>query len=620
MASPPLLLLKDISLSFGSTPLLDGATLSIGQGERLCLVGRNGSGKSTLLKIAADMIEPDDGSRFVQPGVTVRYLPQSPDLSGYDTTGAFVEAGLGPGDDLHRARYLLESLGLTGEEAPDHLSGGEARRAALARVLAPDPDILLLDEPTNHLDVAAIEGLEAVLKSSRSALVLISHDRRFLENLSQATVWLDRGTTRRLEQSFAAFEPWRDTILEEEEVSHHKLGRQIVREEHWLRYGVTARRKRNRRRLDNLLSLRGDRVQAKHNRVQADVKMSAHEAGEAGRKVIEARGIAKSYGDLHLVRDFSIKIARGDRVAIVGPNGAGKTTLINMLTGALEPDSGRVKLGTNLEVATLDQRRERLDPQRSVSATLTGGSGDTVIINGEQRHIISYMKDFLFQPEQARTPVKALSGGERGRLMLALALAHPSNLLVLDEPTNDLDLETLDVLQEMLASYPGTVLLVSHDRDFLDRAVTSVVAFENDGEWIEYAGGYSDMVAQRGHGVGTPVQDKASQDKPGPKSGARGTPPAKSASSSRKRLSPTDQHLLKTAPKRIAALTGEIKRLEKLLGDPELYTKDRDAFTAAAAALTKAQTDLAAAEEDWLRLELLQEEIESGRASAPAAR
>jgi ATP-binding cassette subfamily F protein uup len=615
MAPPPLLLLKDISLSFGSTPLLSDAVLSIGQGERLCLVGRNGSGKSTLLKIAAGMIDPDDGSRFVQPGTTIRYLPQSPDLSGFATTGAFVEAGLGPGDDPHRARYLLESLGLNGEESPENLSGGEARRAALAQVLAPDPDILLLDEPTNHLDVAAIEGLEAVLKASRSALVLISHDRRFLENLSQATVWLDRGITRRLEQGFGAFEAWRDGILEEEEIGRHKLDRQIVREEHWLRYGVSARRKRNQRRLENLLSLRGERTTAKRNRAQADVKMSAHEANETGRKVIEARGIAKSYGDLVLVHDFNVKIARGDRVGLVGPNGAGKTTLINILTGTLEPDAGRVKLGTNLEVATLDQRREHLDPERSVSATLTGGSGDTVIINGEERHIISYMKDFLFQPEQARTPIKALSGGERGRLMLAVALAHPSNLLVLDEPTNDLDLETLDVLQEMLASYPGTVILVSHDRDFLDRTVSSVIASEGEGQWIEYAGGYADMMAQRGHGAGTP-----SRDKPAAKSGGRAASPAKPAPASRKRLSPTDQHLLKTAPKRIAKLTQEIGRLEQVLADPDLYTKDRDAFTAAGAALARAQADLATAEEDWLRLELLQEEIEGDRAGATAAR
>jgi ATP-binding cassette subfamily F protein uup len=454
--------------------------------------------------------------------------------------------------------------------------------------------------------------LEAVLGASRSALVLISHDRRFLEDLSQATVWLDRGTTRRLDQGFAAFEAWRDGVLEEEESARHKLDRQIVREEHWLRYGVSARRKRNQRRLEGLLSLRGERVRAKQNRVQADVRLTLHDAEEAGRKVIEVHQIAKSYGNLCLVRDFSIKIGRGDRVGIVGPNGAGKTTLVNLLTGALKPDAGTVKLGTNLQVATLDQRREALDPERSVAATLTDGSGDAVIINGESRHVISYMGDFLFAPEQARTPVRALSGGEQGRLMLALALAHPSNLLVLDEPTNDLDLETLDVLQEMLASYPGTVLLVSHDRDFLDRTVTAVVVAEGNGKWIEYAGGYSDMVAQRGHGVGAPQEERP------PKVVVKQAAPAKPAPvpAQRKRLSPTEQHALKTLPKRITALQEEIGRLERMLADPDFYAKDREAFAAASGALTKAQADLAAAEEEWLRLELLREDLEEVSSSA----
>jgi ABC transport system ATP-binding/permease protein len=604
MAPPPLLLLKDIGITFGSTPLLAGAELSIGPAERLCLVGRNGSGKSTLLKIAAGMVEPDDGSRFVQPSVTIRYLPQAPDLSGFATTRAFVEAGLAPGDDPRRAHHLLGSLGLTGKEEPARLSGGESRRAALARVLAPEPDILLLDEPTNHLDVAAIEALEAALKATRSAMVLISHDRRFLESLGRATLWLDRGTTRRLDKGFAAFEAWRDAILEEEEIERHKLDRRIMQEEHWLRYGVSARRKRNQRRLEALLELRKQRKGGRQNSAQADVKLSVQEAKETGKKVIEAKGIAKSYGDLKVVRDFSIRIARGDRVGIVGPNGAGKTTLINLLTGILPPDTGSVHLGTNLEVATLDQRRESLDPEASVAATLTGVRGDAV---GESRHVIGYMKDFLFKPEQARTPVKALSGGERGRLLLARALAHPSNLMVLDEPTNDLDLETLDLLQEMLASYPGTLLLVSHDRDFLDRTLTSVIAFEGGGRWIEYAGGYSDMVTQRGHGVGALQHDKQA-----PPSVARSAPPARRASEPRKRLSFAEQHALKASPSRIAALNEEVRRLEQLLADPDFYARDRAAFAVAGAELANAQAELGAAEEDWLRLELLQEEIQGG--------
>jgi ATP-binding cassette subfamily F protein uup len=603
--APPLLFLKDIGLTFGGTPLFAGADLSIGPFERLCLVGRNGSGKSTLLKIAAGMIEPDTGTSFVQPSVTIRYLPQSPDLSGFATTSSFVEAGLAPGDDPHRVRYLLESLGLTGAEDPALLSGGESRRAALARVLAPEPDILLLDEPTNHLDVVAIEGLEAVLKTMRSAMVLISHDRRFLETLSEATLWLDRGTTRRLDKGFAAFEAWRDAILEAEEIERHKLDRRIVQEEHWLRYGVSARRKRNQRRLEGLIGLRGERKRALDARASGDVKLSVQDAKEAGKKVIEARRVTKSYGDLTLVRDFSIKIARGDRVGIVGPNGVGKTTLINLLTGMLPPDTGSVHLGTNLEIATLDQRRESLDPEASVAATLTGGSSDSVMIGGESRHVISYMKDFLFKPEQARTPVKALSGGERGRLILAVALARPSNLLVLDEPTNDLDLETLDLLQEMLASYPGTLILVSHDRDFLDRTVTSVLASEGNGHWIEYAGGYSDMVAQRGGRTSAPPRMKPSAPK-----GLRPLPPARRASEPRKRLSPTEQHALKTAPARIEALNEEINRLERTLADSGFYARDREGFAAAGARLAKAQVELATAEEEWLRLELLREEVQ----------
>ena len=605
MAPPPLILLKDIDLTFGSAPLLAGATLSIGPGERLCLVGRNGSGKSTLLKIVAGEIEPDRGSRFVQPSVTIRYLPQSPDLFGFASTAAFVEAGLSPGDDPHRAREVLETLGLTGDENPATLSGGETRRAALARVLAPEPDILLLDEPTNHLDVVAIEALEAALRPMRSAIVMISHDRRFLANLSQATVWLDRGTTRRLDQGFAAFESWRDAILEAEELERHKLDRRIVQEEHWLRYGVSARRKRNIRRVDGLIELRQQRKHGRKNRSQEGVKLTVQEARETGKKVIEARHVAKSYGDLKVIQDFYVKIDRGDRIGIVGPNGAGKTTLINLLTGVLAPDSGTVKLGTNLEIATLDQRRESLDLEASVATVLTGGSGDQVIIDGKPRHVIGYMKDFLFKPDQARTPVKALSGGERGRLMLARALALPSNLLVLDEPTNDLDLETLDLLQEMLANYPGTLLLVSHDRDFLDRTVTSIVAYEGDGTWIEYAGGYSDMLAQRGQGV----EALPAKGKPARPSAKRQAPASPRGESPRKRLSPTEQHLLKSSPARIASLNDEIVRLERRLADPGFYARDREGFTAMGAELAQRQAELLAAEEQWLRLELLREDI-----------
>ena len=483
----PLLLLQDIHLTFSGTPLLSGAGLGVEQGERLCLVGRNGSGKSTLLKVAAGLAEMDTGTRFLQPGTTVRYLPQEPDFTGFATTGAFVESGLAPGDDPNRCQYLMRELGLTGAEATNLLSGGEARRAALARVLAPSPDILLLDEPTNHLDLPAIEWLEAELAAMRGALVLISHDRRFLSRLSRTTLWLDRGQTRLMQAGFAQFEAWRDEVLEQEERDRHKLDRKILRELDWVRYGVSGRRKRNQKRLADLGELRKQRREQRGP--LGNVKISANEAAQSGTRVIEAKSITKSYGDNTVVREFSTRILRRDRIGMVGANGAGKTTLLNMLIGRLAPDSGEVVLGANLMIATLEQNRESLDPEMRLSDVLTGGGGDTLTVGDQSRHVTSYMKDFLFAPEQARTPVRVLSGGERGRLLLAKALATPSNLLVLDEPTNDLDLETLDLLQEMLADYAGTILIVSHDRDFLDRVVTATVMAEGGGKFVEYAGG-----------------------------------------------------------------------------------------------------------------------------------
>jgi ABC transport system ATP-binding/permease protein len=602
--APPLIQLKDIALTFGGTPLLEGVELSVSEGERVCLVGRNGSGKSTLLKIAAGLIEPDRGTRFLQPGATVRYLPQEPDFAGATTTLGYVEAGLGPGDDRHQARYLLEQLGLTGAEDPAHLSGGEARRAALARVLAPAPDILLLDEPTNHLDLPTIEWLERELASRRAALVLISHDRRFLTNLSRSTVWLDRGQARRIERGFAAFEAWRDDVLAEEERDQHKLDRKIVAEEHWLRYGVTARRKRNVRRLGALQALRQARRDFRAAAGQA--RLTATAADKSGTLVIEADRIGKSYDERPIVSDFSTRIQRGDRIGIVGPNGSGKTTLLNLLTGTLEPDSGAVRLGANLAMATLDQQRESLDPTATVAATLTGGRGDTVLVGTQPKHVIGYMKDFLFAPEQARTALGALSGGERGRLMLARALAEPSNLLVLDEPTNDLDLETLDVLEEMLADYAGTVLLISHDRDFLDRVVNAVTVPEGGGRWLEYAGGYSDMLAQRGEDLTREAAKSVvtKEDREAKPQQRRETAPTK------RRLSFHEKHALETLPKMMAALQAKVRTLHQQLDDPGLYARDRKAFDTTSAALAAAQQELAAAEERWLELEVLREEIE----------
>jgi ABC transport system ATP-binding/permease protein len=615
--APPPLLLQDIRVSFGTTPLLRGATLAVGPGERLALVGRNGSGKSTLLRIAAGLAEPEGGSRFLQPGTTVRYLPQEPDLGGFATTLDYVEAGLGPGDDHHQARAMLDRFGLTGREDPSRLSGGEARRCALARVLAPAPDILLLDEPTNHLDLPAIERLEADLAALRAALVLISHDRRFLQALSRAMVWLDRGETRRLDRGFAEFEPWRDAVLEEEEREAHKLGRRIAREEDWLRYGVTARRRRNVRRLAELQVLR--RRRRERMPPPGEVRMAAAAAEASGTLVVAAERVTKGYGDAPpVVRDFSTRILRGDRVGIVGPNGAGKTTLLGLLTGVLAPDSGTVRLGTGLAMVTLDQRREGLAPGTPLAEALTGGRGaDTVFLGGTRpRHVIGYMKDFLFLPEQARTPVGALSGGERGRLMLARAFARASNLLVLDEPTNDLDLETLDLLVERLAEYAGTVLVVSHDRDLLDRVATSVIAWEGDGRWQEYAGGYSDMVAQRG-GRGVEAKPAAAAAAAAARPAGRSKAPSSPSSPvpNRRRLSFKEQHALQTLPARIDALQAEAARLRGTLSDPTLFSRDRPGFDRASAALVEAEAALAAAEDEWLALELLREEIEG---AAPA--
>ncbi len=601
----PLLLLQNIIVTFGVTPLLSGAELAVAAGDRVCLVGRNGSGKSTLLRIAAGLVQPDAGDRFAQPGTTIHYLPQEPNLLGFATTLAYVEAGFSAADDSrHRALYLLKELGLSGEEDPAALSGGEARRAALARTLAPSPDILLLDEPTNHLDLPGIEWLERELAGMRSGIVLASHDRRLLERISRTTVWLDRGVTRILNEGFKAFEPWRDAVLEQEAAEQHKLGRKITMEEDWLRYGVTARRTRNQRRLAELLALR--RKRKEQRAAQRSVRLEAAQAGLSGRLVAVAQGISKSYGGRSVVKDFSARIMRGDRVGIVGPNGAGKTTLLNLLTGALMPDTGEVRLGTNLAQMTLDQRRESLDPEQSLTEALTGGSGDMVAVAGQSRHVVGYMRDFLFRPEQARTPVGVLSGGERARLTLARAFARPSNLLVLDEPTNDLDLETLDLLQERLAEYPGTVLLVSHDRDFLDRVVTSVIATEGNGRWIEYAGGYTDMLAQRElAGRATRPANASVMKPPRPVTVSRAQRAARP-----RRMSFNDRRVLEMLSARIGELQTQIAGLNAVLADLDLYAHDPGRFGATIQALAVARDELAAAEEQWLSLEMLREEID----------
>jgi ATP-binding cassette subfamily F protein uup len=603
MAQPPLLTLQNIALTFGSTPLLEAADLMVMPRARVALVGRNGSGKSTLLKIAAGLVEQDAGDRFLQPGTTVRYMPQEPDMAGHATLRDYVLAGLGPADDPYRADYLMERLAVKVDADPATVSGGEARRAALARTLAPEPDIVLLDEPTNHLDLPVIEWLEGELASLRSALVFISHDRRFAENLSRQTVWIDRGRSRTMDKGFAHFEGWRDTLLEEEELERHKLDRKIVREEHWVVHGVSGRRKRNVRRLADLATLRETRATAR--KVQGGVQMTVGDAETSGKIAIKAKAISKSYGERDIVKPLDLTVQRGDRIGLVGPNGSGKTTLVRLLTAEIEPDTGTVKHGTKLDMVTLDQKREALNPDWTLKDALTDGSGDMVEVAGQQKHVMTYMKEFLFAPEQARTPLHALSGGERGRLMLARALRIPSNLMVLDEPTNDLDLETLDLLQEMLADYAGTVILVSHDRDFLDRVCTSVLMAEGDGKWIEYAGGYTDMVAQRGAGVAALGADEGKRTEKSSPKVKPGAPKVGTA-----KLSFKQKYALENLPKEIEALDVRIEQLSAKMSDPDFFARDPDGFAKATDQVGEAQARKDAAEEEWLELEMLREEME----------
>ncbi|BBL53902.1 ABC transporter ATP-binding protein [Bartonella quintana] len=604
----PLLRLDRIFLAFGKTPLLNQACLSVEQGARIALVGRNGCGKSTLLKIAAGMIEPSEGEIFCHPRVTVRYVSQNPDCSGFEDVHAYVEAGRDNAPDAQWLNTLRTNLGFSGTEKLATLSGGEKRRLSLLRAIAAKPDVLLLDEPTNHLDLPTIEWLERTLCSLRSAVVAISHDRRFLENVTRSTVWIDRGTTKRVEKPFLEFENWRDKVLEEEALNQHKLARQIAREEQWLRYGVTARRKRNVRRLDALKELRQHRQTYKNP--PGNVLFTTAKSHDSGQLVLEAKRISKSYGDRILVKDLSLRVQRGDRIGLVGPNGIGKTTLLSVLIGQESADVGTVKHGYNLSMALLDQQRI-FNKEETLAQYLTGGRGDTLVINGQERHLVSYMKDFLFLPEQARTPLKELSGGERARLMLARLLAQPANFLILDEPTNDLDMETLDLLQEFIADFTGTVLLVSHDRDFLDRTVTHTLAPQGDGHWILYAGGYSDMIAQTRQAA--LLQHKEfSQRKELPKPRMRSQTKHQSSpeKTTLRKLSYKQVYALEKLPAQIAVLQNEIKKIEQELSDPTLYCCNKARFERLSVELEEKKNSCAQKEDEWLELELLREERE----------
>ena len=598
MARAPLLQLSGISLTFGGNPVFDDLSLTVQPGDRIALVGRNGSGKSTLMKVMAGLVEADRGSRVVPPGVTVGYMEQEPDLTRFATLGDFAASALPEGQD-YRLAVVAEGLKFDPATPVATASGGERRRAALAKLLAEAPELMLLDEPTNHLDIQAIEWLERELLETRAAFVLISHDRAFLRALTTATLWIDRGEVRRREAGFEGFEDWRETVWAEEDEARHKLDRKIKAEAKWAVEGISARRKRNMGRVRALQALRADR--AAQIRRQGTAAFALESGPTSGKKVIEVQGLTKTYGDRTIVKGFDLRVLRGDRVAFVGPNGVGKTTLLKMLTGEVQPDAGTVTLGTNLEIAVFDQTRTRLDLDASLWDNLTvdplmrvSGSSDQVMVRGTPKHVVAYLKDFLFAEAQARAPVRSLSGGERARLLLAKLMAQPSNLLILDEPTNDLDVETLDLLQDILGEYDGTVLVVSHDRDFIDRIATTTVAMEGEGRVQAYPGGWSDYAAQRPDPTDSPA-------KPTPKAAvaaaAKPEPAARPGG-----LTFTERKRLEDLPDQIARLESEIGKLNTLLADPELFTREPVKFRKATEALAERQTALEAAESDWLEL------------------
>ncbi len=598
MAQIPLLQLNQISLTFGGDPIFNGLDLVAQTGDRLALVGRNGSGKSTLMKVMAGLVEPDYGTRVVPSGISVGYMEQDPTMDGFATLGDYASSELDPGE-LYRVERASEGLKFDPDRPVSTASGGERRRAALAKLMAEAPELMLLDEPTNHLDIEAIAWLEAELKSTRAGYVIISHDRAFLNALTRATLWIDRGMVRRADVGFQGFEAWRDKIWEEEDIARHKLDRKIKAEARWAVEGISARRKRNQGRVRALQALRQERADQIKRQGAAAMELAA--APKSGKKVIGAKGLSKAFDGKTIVSNFSLTVQRGDRVAFVGPNGVGKTTVLKMLMGEVAADEGQVDLGTNLLPAIFDQSRAQLDPNMSLWDSLTGdpsmrvsGQADQIMVRGQPKHVVGYLKEFLFDEAQARAPVRSLSGGEKARLLLAKIMARESNLLVLDEPTNDLDVETLDLLQELLDTYDGTVLLVSHDRDFLDRVAATTIAMEGDGKATVYAGGWSDYQAQR-KPTDVPVQ-KAAVKKA--KSDARSADKPKEAG-----LSYTEKHRLEKLPTIIERLEAEIAKLEEFMSDPDLYTREPLKFQKATDALVERQNALAAAEEEWLMLE-----------------
>lgn len=596
----PIYTIRNAKLSFGLNPLFTDVDLYINRGDKICLVGRNGCGKSTLLKVIAREIEPDEAEFFVQPGIKIGYMPQEPDFSGFKTLREVVEAGL-PKEEknqVYRADRLMEYFDINEKQSPEQSSGGERRKAALARALIDEPDILLLDEPTNHLDISTIEKLEDLLKKFSGAIIVISHDRMFLNHISQTTFWLDRGVLRRNNKGFEAFEDWEDQVIEQEIIEQKALNKKIAEETEWLHKGVTARRRRNMGRLRRLQQLRQERRE--QIKMTGSVNLEAETAELRSKMVIEAKHITKSFGEREIVKDFSIRVIKGNKIGIVGPNGSGKTTLVKLLTKRLEPDSGFVRIGKNLEEAYFDQNRITLDPKKTLWKTLCN-EGDHIWVRGHFRHVVAYLKDFLFKPDQAQCPVSTLSGGEKNRLMLAVALAKQSNFLVLDEPTNDLDMDTLDLLQEVLDDYEGTILIVSHDRDFMDKVATSLIYMRGDGTVYEHVGSYSELLEKlKGLPPKNNVRKTASKDEPKIRE-----------KNKTQKLSFKEQYLLNNLPKEIEKIGEENKAIEVALGNANLYTDDPQKFDELTKKLAENKAKLEEMENQWLEVQIKAEELES---------
>lgn len=597
----PIYTLQNARLRFGDRPLFTGLELYLNKGRKYCLVGRNGSGKSTLLKVVAGEIVPDDGESFLQPGTVVSYMAQDDDLARFATLRDAVLSGLGEhlADQSYKADILIEQLEIKADADPKTASGGERKKAALARALINDPDILLLDEPTNHLDIATIEKLEERLSKFTGALIVISHDRAFLKHVCDGIIWLDRGIARTLDKGYDAFEDWRDAVYEQEDAERHRLNKKIEAETQWLHKGVTARRKRNQGRLHRLFDLRNERKDQIKKTGSVDFNIDS--GAVQSKLIIDAKGLSKSFGDRVIVNDFSLRVMQGNKIGIVGANGVGKTTLIKLLTGRLAPDAGRVRLSKTVQEVYFDQNRAVLDQTKSLKQTLCPDGGDTVFVRGEPKSVYSYLKEFLFSPAQADTPVSVLSGGEKNRLILARDLAKPSNFLVLDEPTNDLDMDTLDLLQDALESYKGTILIVSHDRDFLDNTATSLLYMAGDGKVVEYVDSCSDLMRKLKE-----KEQKAAET--AKKTQEKTVKPVVKKEPAVPRMSYKDKRLLEMLPDEIAALENEIKTLEEKLVRPDFYAADPAGFEKTAAGLERAKAALDEKETRWLELEMLAQE------------